>query len=110
MTEKEPFVFEYTIPSLDWYTTIRKQIEWAEYDYFEIEYRYGPSYWLIGYKQGKREEIGELRGRYIQKFIKWSEFSFGLSNSSKLAKISVISTSLNIVKMMKEIVKWTECE
>ena len=107
MSGKEPFVFEYTMPTLDWYTTIRKEVKWDEYLYFKIEYRFGSSYWLIGYKDidgrfaRKEEEIGELREKYLGKFIQWCKYPHG----NKLIGISVISTGMNILDMMKKMIE-----
>ena len=104
---KEPFVFEYTEPSLDWYTTVHVEIKWDEYLYFKIQYRFGGTYWLMGYKEKngrfEREEvtIGQLRRYDLGKFVECCEFDNG--KSSKLIGVSVISTGMNIRKIMGEI-------
>lgn len=108
---KEPFVFEYTMPSLDWYVTIHKEIEWEDYLYFKIQYRFGPSYWLMGYKEkdGRIEreevEIGRLDRGFLGKFVKWCEFNDGYRTCSKLIGISVISTGMNVLDVFGEIQK-----
>ena len=77
---KEPFVFEYNTPSLDWYTTVHVEIKCDEYLYFKIQYRFGGTYWLMGYKEKdgrfEREEvtIGQLNRYDLGKFVKWCEF------------------------------------
>ena len=108
---KDPFVFEYTMPSLDWYTTIHKEIEWEDYLYFKIQYRFGPSIWLLGYKakNGRFEheevELGRLSKSDLKKFVEWCGYeSFG-SAGSKLIGASVISTGMNFPKVVSGMFK-----
>lgn len=109
---KEPFLLEYTAPLLDWYTTVRVEIKWDEYHYFKIQYRFGSTYWLMGYKEKdgrfEREEvtIGRIYRSDLGKFIKWCEYDDG--RSSKLIGVSVISTGMNITKIMKEIISLSD--
>lgn len=108
---KEPFVFEYTTPSLDWYTTIHKEIKWEDYLYFKIQYRFGPSCWLMGYKEkdGRIEreevEIGRLSKGVLKKFIEWCRYNNSGHTGSKLIGVSVISTGMNLQDFVLEIFK-----
>lgn len=114
--DKEPFRFCYNVPSLDWYETENVEIEWDEYLYFKIQYRFGQTYWLMGYKEkdGRFEreevEIGQLTKLYLGKFVKWCEFDDGYRICSKLIGVSVISTGMNILKVFEEIQKAAESE
>lgn len=88
-----------------------KEIEWEDYLYFKIQYRFGPSIWLLGYKEkdGRFEheevELGRLSKSDLKKFIEWCGYeSFG-SASSKLIGASVISTGMNFPKVVSEMFK-----
>lgn len=111
MKNKEPFQLCYTVPSLDWYNVKNVEIEWDEYLYFKIQYRFGQDYWLMGYKEKdgriEREEvqIGKLSRGFLGKFVKWCEFDDGYRTCSKLIGISVISTGMNILDVLDEISK-----
>lgn len=114
MGDKEPFRFYYNVPSLDWYITENVEIKWDEYLYFKIQYRFGQTYWLMGYKEkdGRFEreevEIGQLARGFLGKFVKWCEYYDGYRTCSKLIGISVISTEMNIIKVFNEIQKAAE--
>ena len=116
MGNKAPFCFSYTSPSLDWYIVKDVEIEWNDYLYFKIQYRFGKSYWLMGYKEkdGRIEreevEIGELTRGFLGKFVKWCEYDDGYRTCSKLIGISVISTGMNILGVVSEIQKAAEQE
>lgn len=108
--EKDPFRFSYNTPSLDWYITINVEVKWEDYLYFKIQRRFGPSYWLIGYKnedgriKHREVEIGELSKRDISRFVKWSEYTTPFNQTgSKLIGVSVITTGMNIADAIKEI-------
>lgn len=104
---KEPFIFQYTMPSLDWYETIQKEVKWEDYIYFKIQYRFGERWWLLGYKEkdGRFEheevEIGELRKPHLKKFIEWCEFDYYGRKGSKLIGVGVISTGMNLMEIFK---------
>ena len=106
---KEPFRFYYFVPSLDWYNVENVEIKWEEYLYFKIQYRFGGTYWLLGYreKDGRIEreevEIGKLSKSFLGKFVKWCEFDYGFGTCSKLIGLSVISTGMNILDVAREI-------
>lgn len=108
-TVKEHFCFSYNTPTLDWYTTIKVSINWDDYSYFKIERRYGPSYWVLGFKKSENTkpiqiDLGEISKYDLVKFIKWCEYSpFDTYISSKLIGFSVISTSMNITDMINDI-------
>lgn len=111
MENKEPFRFSYTAPSLDWYNIEDVEIKWEEYLYFKIQYRFGDTYWLMGYKEkdGRIEreevEIGRLSKELLGKFVNWCEFDDGYRICSKLIGVSVISTGMNILDVFGEITK-----
>ena len=107
---KEPFRFSYNTISLDWYDTINVEVKWEDYLYFKIQRRFGPSYWLLGYKDDdgrikhKEIEIGELSSRDLGRFVKWSEYITPFHQvGSKLIGINVISPSMNLFNAIKEI-------
>lgn len=107
---KESFKFSYNIPSLDWYTTKNVEIEWDDYAYFKLEYRYGDTYWLIGYTkpgQSYAKELGEISKNDLDRFIKWCEFDYpdNYHKGNKLVDISVISTGMNIISVIQDIIK-----
>lgn len=116
MENKEPFSFCYNVPSLDWYETKNVEIEWDEYLYFKIQYRFGQTYWLMGYKkkdgriERKEVEIGEITRGFLGKFVKWCEYDDGYRTCSKLIGVSVISTGMNILAVVSEIQKAVEQE
>ena len=104
----EPFKFEYTMPSLDWYETIEKTVAPDDYDYFELQLRYGLAWWLIGHKvddewDDHEKDIGRLSKIDATRFIKWAGCeTFG----SKVCRFSSVSTGLDLVgeisKLMEE--------
>lgn len=120
MTAKEPFEYEYTMPSLDWYTTHRITIKWNDYDSFELQRRYGGEFelWLIGYKtvddghiRLKKTELGYLTPYYIKAFLDWCEFDFwGNKKANKITTISVISADINLFEVIDKIIKLRESE
>ena len=95
---KELFKFSYNIPSLDWYTTKNVEIEWNDYAYFKLEYRYGDTY---------AKELGEISKNDLDRFIKWCEFDYpdNYHKGNKLVDISVISTGMNIISVIQDIIK-----
>lgn len=103
---KEPFRFEYTIPTLDWFDIKQVKIEPNDYCYFRIERRYGPSWWLIGTNpkdepdyHWEDTQIGEINERTLQKFIEWSKTERG----SKIIEIKAISGSFDILEEIKKL-------
>ncbi|HEX3018523.1 MAG TPA: hypothetical protein VHP31_11825 [Caproicibacter sp.] len=104
---KEPFEYEYTQPSLDWYETVQVKIKPDDYYYFRLERRFGPSWWLIGEKpknepdyHWEEKEIGEIGERDLLRFIEWAKDEWG----SKIIEVHAISGSFDILEEIKELV------
>ena len=98
MGEKEPFVFEYTMPSLDWYEIINVEINPEDFYYFRLELRYGNDWWIIGMKppdsnlsvdKWSEKCLGRLSRRDAARFVLWA--------GRKLTCIKAISGSLDLV-------------
>lgn len=119
MTAKEPFEYEYTMPTSDWYTTHHVTINWNDYNNFELQRRYGSNFelWLIGYKtvddgrhiRVEKTELGYLTPYYIKAFLDWCEFDFwGNKKANIITRISVISADINLFKVIDAIIKLRE--
>lgn len=102
--KKEPFKFEYTMPSLDWYEIIKVEIKPDDYCYFKLERRYGPTWWLIGKNpppetsndyRWTEKEIGKISDCDIARFIEWAKCDYG---GSRLVEIHAISGSFDILR------------
>ena len=99
--QKEPFKFEYTEPTSDWYITKKVEIQFDEYNYFELQWRVGKDCWLIGYKYDKNlrkcvsKELGRISPCDIIEFIKWCKID-EYGGSSLICKISSIDTSIDL--------------
>lgn len=114
---KEPFKFEYTMPSLDWYETIHVEIKPDDYYYFELVRRYGSDdWWLIGKNppaanakdyRWTEKDIGRICVRDIARFVEWARLEYG---GSKLVGISAISGAFDILreveKLLEGVNKW----
>ncbi len=108
--EKEPFKFEYTMPSLDWYETINVEIKPKDYTYFKLVRRYGKNtWWLIGMNPPARnsedyrwteKDIGRIAVRDIARFIEWAKNDIG---GSRLVEISALSGSFDILQEIKDL-------
>ena len=90
MGEKEPFVFEYTMPSLDWYEIIKVEIDPEKFYY---------DWWLIGmnppdtnsaFEKWTEKFLGRLTRRDAARFAVWA--------GRKLIRIGAISGALDLVK------------
>lgn len=110
---KSDFYFEYTVPSLDWYDTVRVTIKPQEYNYFAIERRYGGTWWLKGIKitispyQKEEKELGQLTPYYLVRFIKWCENKDEVTGrvGSNLLSINMLDNEFNIIEEMKKLIK-----
>lgn len=102
----EPFRFEYTRPSYDWYTLHVVEIKPDDFYYFELELRYGNTWWLIGknppdfasndFTWDKRC-LGRLTRHDAARFVVWArDAAFDIRN--KLVGISAISGNLDVVE------------
>ena len=101
MTPKESFKYSYTKPCLDWYETVNIEIKDGEYRGFEIERRFGSTWYLHGFRDEKLKVISEINGYDLKLFIKWCE----TKNGSLITTIRSISTSINIIEDIKELLK-----
>lgn len=109
--QKENFKFEYVTTSLDWYEIKKIEIGKEEYTYFKLEKRFGPHLWLIGMKynektyEWKEKDIGEIQRRKdLKEFIEWAKDE----RTNRLIEIRTISGSLDIMEVIKEIIKAKE--
>lgn len=107
-SEKEPFRFEYTQPSLDWFDTIKVEIKPEDYTYFKLSKRYCKEWWLVGTNppadnaedyHWTEESIGRISNRDLARFIKWAKDDYG----SRLIGISAISGSFDILKEIEKL-------
>lgn len=110
--DKEPFVFEYTMPLLDWYETIKVTIKPEDYYYFHLERRFGRTWYLVGcnpvdepsyhWEYKELGQIGsELSNYDVKRFIEWAKSD----NGSRITRINVISGSFDIFKEIEDIFK-----
>lgn len=99
------FTYTYTRPSLDWFESVNVTIKNDDYMYFELQRRYGPSWWLIGLKQidnpygFERIEIGQIPEAIVSKFIDWTK----TGNGNRITTITAISGSFDIFKEISNI-------
>lgn len=105
MEGKESFVFEYTMPSLDWYEIIKVEINPEKFYYFGLELRFGNEWWLIGMNPpdsnssfDKLSEIclGRLTRRDAARFAVWA--------GRKLIRIRAKSRALDLVKEIEMLI------
>lgn len=103
--EKGPFIFSYTMPSLDWYEDIAVSLPYDKYNYIILELRYGGMWWLLGEKYIKGdnkwvcEQIGEIRKTDIPRLVKWAEYTNKYGHKvSLLTNIRTIDGSLNPIR------------
>lgn len=111
----ESFEFAYTRPSLDWYETIKRTVGPDDYERFELQLRYGLTWWLIGHKADKGghdipKDIGRLSRVDAVRFIKWAKREL---HGSDQVEFSAISTALNLAaeisKLMEGMWEWKPC-
>ena len=113
--QNEPFRFEYTKPSLDWYEIVKVEIQPKEYAWFKLELRFGNTWWLVGMNSPKSDyepsylwdetDLGRIGSHDIIRFIKWAECSF---HGNRLVEIKAISNSLNVVNEIAKLAKEME--
>lgn len=108
-SEKEPFKFEYTMPTYDWYDIIKVEIKPEDYTYFKLSRRYGPTWWLVGTKPpaaGSEDyhwtetTIGRMSDSDIVRFVEWAKDEYG---KSRLIGISAISGSFDILRDIEKL-------
>lgn len=106
--KKEPFKFEYTQPSLDWFEVIKVEIKPDDYTYFKLSRRYSPEWWLVGTNpppsnstdyHWTEKTIGRISERDIARFVEWAKDDYG----SKLVEISAISGSFDILRDIEKL-------
>ena len=109
--KKEPFKFEYTMPSLDWYEIIKVEIKPEDYVYFKLERRYGPTWWLIGTNppaenakdyRWTEKEIGRIENSDIARFVEWAKLDYG---GSRIVEIHAISGSFDILREAEKLLE-----
>jgi hypothetical protein len=109
--KKEPFRFEYAMPSLDWYEIIKVEIKPKDYSLFKLQRRFDSSWWLIGMNPPEdnakeyrwtEKEIGRIENRYIHKFIEWAKTEYG---GSKIVEISAISSGFDLLREVGKLLK-----
>lgn len=107
--KKEPFRFEYTMPSLDWYDIIKVEIKPDDYCYFKLVRRYGRTWWLVGTNppadnakdyRWTEKDIGRISDRDIARFVEWAKNDYGGSN---LIEISALSGSFDILREVEKL-------
>ena len=105
MTYEKAFEFKEFKPCLDWYETINHVINYNDYEYFKLDRRYGPSWWLYGKKLIEEPtyhwveiEIGQISESDLPRFINWAKTEYG----SRIIDIHMLSGSFDI---FEEIVK-----
>ncbi|MEO2202186.1 hypothetical protein ABGV42_00325 [Paenibacillus pabuli] len=98
--KKEPFVYSYNKPCLDWYQTVNVTINDGDYLYFRIERRYGPSWWLIGMSPEEKPkfrwadtDLGEIHEGDLLRFIEWAK----IGNGSQIIEFKSISGDFDIL-------------
>ena len=112
ITTKEPFRFSYTSPTSDWFIMHDVVLNPDDYYYYEIQRRFGPSWWLVGKNppkensglQWSEESIGEISEYSLMRFIEWAKGERG----SKITSISAICGSFDILEDIKRILKMLE--
>ena len=109
-SEQESFKFEYTTPTYDWFDIKKVEIKPDDYVYFELQRRYGPSWWLVGKNppdntaedyHWTETTIGRISERDISRFIEWAKDGHG----SRLIRISAISGSFDILRETEKLLK-----
>ena len=107
--KKEPFRFEYTVPTYDWYDTVKVEIKPEDYYYFRIERRFGPSWWLVGKNPPDRgaedyrwteKTIGELSEHNLARFVEWAKDG---CRGSRIIAVSAISGSFDILREIEKL-------
>ena len=102
--KKEPFKFEYTVPSLDWFDIVKVELQPDDYYYFKLERRYGPSWWLIGKNppaagatdyRWTEKSLGQISDGDLVRFVEWAKCDFG---GSRIIEIAAISGSFDILR------------
>lgn len=111
---KEPFRFEYTMPSLDWYEICKVEIQPDDYVYFELQRRYGQEWWLVGKNpppensgdyRWTTKTIGRISTRDIARFVEWAKTDLG---GSRITNISAISGAIDLMLEIKNLLSRTE--
>lgn len=103
---KVAFEFDEYKPFLDWYTVEHHIINWDDYNYFKLVFRFGPSCWLYGVKRLENQyryeekEIGEIFEGDLKRFVEWAKTDRG----SRILDISVISSTIDIFKQVKKLI------
>lgn len=95
---KNSFIYDEFKATYDWYEVVCHVIEWSDYNYFVLERRYGPSWWIRGVRYVNeshsyfKDEIGEICVADLLRFIEWAKTDHG----SKILSIEMISGEFDI--------------
>ena len=110
--KKEPFRFEFSMPSLDWYEMVSVEIDPNEYQLFKLERRYGEMWWLIGLRKPEKvakghewykweeKTLGRITNHDIVRFIEWAKLDH---RGSRLISIQSISDSMDVLSEIKQL-------
>ena len=107
--KKEPFRFEYSMPSLDWYEMVSVEIDPNEYQLYKLERRYGEAWWLIGLREPQKsmqhheweeKTLGRMSNRDIARFVEWAKLDH---SGSRLIEIQSISSSMDVLSDIKKL-------
>ena len=78
--QKEPFKFEYTEPTSDWYIDKKVEIQWGEYHFFTIEWRVSNTCWIVGHRKisnslkngWEKKTVGRINNmKELAQFVNW---------------------------------------
>lgn len=112
--DNEPFLYSYIDASSGHCNNIFGLIRPDEYTCFRLERRFGLTWWLVGLKltdddKGQywtEEQICELRGQNLYKFIEWAKSPWG----SKITEVKALSTEFNIIDDICDLVRRMQSE
>ncbi len=97
---KEPFEFSYVKSYGDWGTTKNVRIPYNLYNSLTLERRYGPCWWLVGYRYDKDKwkglDIGLISNYDIKRLVEWARFTTKNGRTINiLTEVRAIDGSLN---------------
>lgn len=101
----DSFKYKIAKPFLDYYSIETIEIKPNQFDVLIIERRYGPSWWLLGYKYNKEQEkwdetqIEEIYVDDIAKLIKWcNEYKIRFTARPLTSDLDIIKPCYEIYK------------
>lgn len=106
------FVFESIVPSCDWYSVTTEKVRYEDYDFFSVEKRFGPGWWVLGVKTEQpcpahrstihriEKTLGqEVGNAQLTSFIEWNE----AQGYNKITDLVSISPALPMFKELREV-------